>query len=65
MSKFKIFLALTIYDKVIIAKIRDLQTYWYNDGLIELTILDLDSKVMSYEKSIYDIWNNMITSALL
>ena len=65
MSKFKIFLALTIYDKIIIAKIRDPQTYWYNDGLIELTILDLDSKVMSYEKSIYDIWNNMITSALL
>ena len=65
MSKLKIFLALTIYDKVIIAKIRDTQTYWYNDGLIELTILDLDSKVMSYEKSIYDIWNNMITSALL
>ena len=65
MSKLKIFLALTIYDKVIIAKIRDLQTYWYNDGLIELTILDLDSKVMSYEKSIYYIWNNMITSALL
>lgn len=57
-------LALTIYDKTIIANIGDSQAYTYDDDLIELTTLDSDSKGMSYENARFNPWNNMITAAV-
>ena len=58
-------LALTIYDKTLIANIGDSQAYTYNNGnLIELTTLDSDSKGMSYEDARLNPWNNMITAAV-
>lgn len=57
-------LALTIYDKTIIANIGDSQAYTYDDDLIELTTLDSDSKGMSYEEARFNPWNNMITAAV-
>ena len=58
-------LALTIYDKTIIANVGDSQAYTFdNNELIELTTLDSDSIGMSYEEARNNPYNNIITAAI-
>lgn len=57
-------LALTVYDKTIIANIGDSSAYTFDNELIQLTTLDSDSNKMSYEEARLNPWNNMITAAL-
>lgn len=58
-------LALTVYDKTILANVGDSTVYsYFDDELQLLTKIDSETGDMEYDDARYSLWNNVITAAL-